>query len=501
MLTRENDIDVHALHRQGWTISAIARHLGRDRKTIRAYLAGREAGVRVRGGQDPFEPFAAYCGQRLGDDPHLWSSTLFDELLALGYGQSYPTMTRQIRARGLRPACEPCRPAKGRAVAVIEHPPGQETQWDWVELPDPPPAWGWGKMAHLLVGALSHSGKWRGVLCESEEQPHLIDALDRVATALGGLTNDWRFDRMATVVSPTTGRVSASFSAVAKHYGVVIKPCPPRRGNRKGVVEKANHVAAQRVWRTLADDVTIEQAQTLLDQWCAKRGDARIRATAEGRFSVTQLAAAEVLAPMPTQFPALLVVHRVVSAQALVSFRGNRYSVPPHLHGASVTVTVRLDATHLDIATTPGTTSSARGVLATVIARHLIAPTGAGVMVRDHGHVIALNQAAMNAATTAAPHRSKQRRPPTPAARAEADLLRTRTGTGTGTGTGHSIGLAAAEDVVVDLARYAAAAAGRNTLHSPPPPNRAEEQTLTTPKESPRRTTTIKTTIKEINQP
>ncbi len=68
---------------------------------------------------------------------------MFDELLELGFEQSYPTMTRQIRARGLRPACEPCRPATGRAVAVIDHPPGEETQWDWVELPDPPPAWGW----------------------------------------------------------------------------------------------------------------------------------------------------------------------------------------------------------------------------------------------------------------------------------------------------------------------------------------------------------------------
>ena len=41
MVTREDDIDVHALRRQGWTISAIARHLGKNRKTIRAYLAGR----------------------------------------------------------------------------------------------------------------------------------------------------------------------------------------------------------------------------------------------------------------------------------------------------------------------------------------------------------------------------------------------------------------------------------------------------------------------------
>ena len=25
-----------------------------------------------------------------------------------------------------------------RANAIIEHPPGEETQWDWVELPKPP---------------------------------------------------------------------------------------------------------------------------------------------------------------------------------------------------------------------------------------------------------------------------------------------------------------------------------------------------------------------------
>ena len=38
MITREDDVEAHALRKQGWTISAIARHLGRDRKTVRAYL-------------------------------------------------------------------------------------------------------------------------------------------------------------------------------------------------------------------------------------------------------------------------------------------------------------------------------------------------------------------------------------------------------------------------------------------------------------------------------
>ena len=49
MLTWEDDVDIHALRRQGWTISAIARHIGRDRKTVRDYLNGqRDPGVRKR---------------------------------------------------------------------------------------------------------------------------------------------------------------------------------------------------------------------------------------------------------------------------------------------------------------------------------------------------------------------------------------------------------------------------------------------------------------------
>jgi transposase len=278
MLTREEDVDAHALSRQGWMISAIARHLGRDRKTIRAYLNGdRVAGERVKAQPDPFEPFVEYVTARLTEDPHLWAVTLFDELQPLGFDRSYPTLTRQIRDRGLRPPCEACRPNKGRPLAVIAHPPGEETQWDWLELPDPPAAWGWGTTAHLLVGALSHSSKWRGALAEAQTFPELVDGLDAVSRRLGGLTRDWRFDRMATVVSPSTGRITAAFAGVAKHYGVRVVLCPPRRGNRKGVVEKANHVAAQRFWRTLPDDITVEQAQAALDEWCRRRGDLRLR--------------------------------------------------------------------------------------------------------------------------------------------------------------------------------------------------------------------------------
>ena len=34
-------MDIHALRQRGWSISAIARHVDRNRKTVRAYLDGK----------------------------------------------------------------------------------------------------------------------------------------------------------------------------------------------------------------------------------------------------------------------------------------------------------------------------------------------------------------------------------------------------------------------------------------------------------------------------
>ena len=49
MLTQEDDVEIHALARRGWSVSAIARHTGRDRKTVRKYLqAPGRSGARRR---------------------------------------------------------------------------------------------------------------------------------------------------------------------------------------------------------------------------------------------------------------------------------------------------------------------------------------------------------------------------------------------------------------------------------------------------------------------
>lgn len=435
MLSWEDDVEAHALRRRGWSISAIARHLGHDRKTVRAYLRGeREPGRRASRGPDVMAPFVEYCRIRLADDPHLWASALWDELRELGYAGSYPSLTAAIRTLRLRPHCEPCQASGGRDAAIIAHPPGEETQFDWLELPGPPPSWGCGSHAHLLVGALPSSGRWRGALAGAEDFAHLAEALDAVVRKLGGLTRRWRFDRMATVCHPGSGTITAEFAGLAKYYQVAVDLCPPRHGNRKGVVEKANHSAAQRWWRTLPDDTAWEAAQQGVDALAA-RMDTRRRVHDGQRVSVGELAAAEPLAPVPAvPFPAEITVARTVTAQALIAFRGNSYSVPPGLGGAAVTVTHRLGSEQVTIATASGA----------VIARHRRAPDGAGAVVRDGGHVRALEKAVLASFSAAPPCRRKDRRPPSADALAEAARLRGAPGP--------------AERVVIDLAAYAAAA-------------------------------------------
>jgi transposase len=427
MLTQGEDVEVHALNDRGWSVSAIARHLGRDRKTVRSYLNGdRRPGVRVAAVADPLAEFEPYVRARFADDPHVWATSLFVEVTALGYGRSYPTFVRQVRQRGLRPHCEACRGVKGRDTIEISHPPGEEVQWDWFERRRAP----WGGTAYVLLGTLPYSSRTRGVLAESVDQAHLVEAMDAVMRRLGGTARVWRTDRLATVIVPGSRDVQPSFAPVAKHYGAVVEPCPPRRGNRKGAVEAAVRYVCGRWWRTMTA-TTIEEAQLSLDRFLAGPGDARERRTAAGApTTVGALGDTEPLLTLPTAaFPATIKVSRVVAPNATVAFRGNRYAVPPGLSDVAVEVRHRLGSSTVEVH------SPAGGLLAA----HRLAPPGAGAIVRSAEQRAALEGVVLSAFSTDRPCDRKANRPPGPEALAAAATLLGNEG----------------RAVVVDLAAYA----------------------------------------------
>ncbi|MFF9642828.1 Mu transposase domain-containing protein [Kitasatospora aureofaciens] len=414
LLSWKEYLEAVMLHRQGWSIIRISRHLGRDRKTVRSYLRGeRTPGIRIPP-RDGFLQFLPYCRQRLAEDPHLAATVLFDEVVELGYGGGYSTFTGALRRHQARPRCRQCHDLAVAASGQSDPVPAEGTvEFDWLRLPDPPPSWGYGHRAGLLVGSLPgpgpgaaagcRIGRWAVALAEDQELPHLVEAVDTVLRRLGGTAGCWRFGRTPTVWCQRTDRVTPEFRQVAEHYGVRVECRLPT--DYRSSIRRALDEAIRSWWRGLPDDTSLRNAWDDLDR-CAARLDARWGSTGT-----------PTLRKLPTPYPARVRARRTVTAQGLVPFRGNFYALPEHLVDAPVEVRRRLDQSHLSIATPAGA----------VIARCPLAPAEAGLTVVEHSRAITVLERHPAPVPSDAPLcRRNTPRPPSPRALAEADALRAR---------------------------------------------------------------------------
>ena len=79
---------------------------------IRAYVNGLRTPGEAAPRTDDFAPFAAYCRQRLADDPHLRTPALLTELSSLGIGNARSTIYHALERHGIQAhPCPDCHPA------------------------------------------------------------------------------------------------------------------------------------------------------------------------------------------------------------------------------------------------------------------------------------------------------------------------------------------------------------------------------------------------------
>jgi transposase len=113
------------LHRQGLSVSAIAKATGADRKPVRNIERGLEAPS--YGPRKPRHPFTAYLRERVIRYPGLTGRRLFRELKDRGYGGGYTAVTDFLRD---------VRPASGDPGFEVrfETPPGEQAQVDFAQF-------------------------------------------------------------------------------------------------------------------------------------------------------------------------------------------------------------------------------------------------------------------------------------------------------------------------------------------------------------------------------
>ena len=267
------------LHRQGVSVSAIARRAGLDRKTVRKYL---ERGLEppAYGPRPPREtklaPFERYLRERVAAFPELTASRLLREIRDLGFTGGYTTVKDFLRD---------VRPSEPAAFELrFETPPGRQAQVDFAHFrtvfTDEP---GTERIIWLFSLVLGHSRMLWGRFVLHQDLPTLLRCHAAAFEALGGVPEQILYDRMRTVFrreDPEAGHIvfNRTLLEFANHYGYLPKACKPYRAKTKGKVE--------RPFRYIREDFFLARSFCNLDdlnkqfrEWLDQVANARTHAT------------------------------------------------------------------------------------------------------------------------------------------------------------------------------------------------------------------------------
>lgn len=328
MVRLEEVVVILDLHRQGLSISEIARQSGLDRKTVRRYI---ERGLEppTYGPRKPrprlLDPFAGYLRERVKAYPGLTGARLLRELRERGYRGGYTAVTDFLR--DVRPVADP------HFEVRFETPPGEQAQVDLAQFhvvftdePETP------RIIWLFSMVLGFSRLIWARFVVHQDLATVLRCHAAAFEALGGAPREILYDRMKTAVLGEGNHEGIVYNRalidLARHYGFYPKACRPYRAKTKGKVERPFRYIREdfflaRSFRNLAD--LNEQLRRWLDDVANSRRHATTRRIVNEAFAEEK----PYLKPLPlAPFRAVLRLERRISHEGMVSVGGNFYSVP-----------------------------------------------------------------------------------------------------------------------------------------------------------------------------
>jgi len=328
-------MELHVLHRHGWSISALAREFGLNRRTVSKEVVA-EARRRYPQRAKPralSEPQRAHVERRLAICPAIRGTDLFGELQRdFQYAGSYPSFQRQLRQ--IRPV------ATQEPEVRFETAPGVQTQADWAHVG---PLLLGDEMVplHAMVAVLGCS---RAPAIRFAVDCTRRTSLERLVTCfddLGGVTHEVLTDRDTAfcVGSTSDGRaiLAPEWVDLAGVLGVVPKACRPYRAKTKGKVERMVRELKESflAWlsgRPLPSRPTLADYDELARRWITEVVLARRHRTTRRLVGDAWAEERALLSPIP--------------ARVLAGLAGDA-TAPPH--SVVVDLTQRLLGEHVEV--------------------------------------------------------------------------------------------------------------------------------------------------------
>lgn len=332
MLRVEEWMDIKDLHRQGYSIRAIADQTGSARNTVRRVLrAPVPAPAQRRHRASCLDPYKPYLLAR-EQTGRLSAVRLLEELRPQGYTGSVHTVRRFVRA--LRADQQ----TRAKLTVRFETPPGQQAQVDWFSAGKCPTGGGRTEPVYGFVLVLGFSRLLYVEFVTSMRLPTLLGCHLNAFTCLGGVPQSILYDNMKQVRA-APGRWHPLFLDFCGHYGIVPKTHRVRRPRTKGKVERAIRYVQENFLqgRSFAD---LADLNAQVRRWLDQVANVRLHATTAARPCDLWQQEQPFLTPLRSIPPYQLWEHadRTVDVEGYVRLGRSRYSVPPEYVGKRVVV-------------------------------------------------------------------------------------------------------------------------------------------------------------------
>src|SRR5574341_857135 len=278
MIAQEDYLVIQRMWSIGYTISQIARELGRDRKTVRAHLGKAAAPAYSRPPRpSKLDPYVAWIRARLQEAP-LTATRLLRELRPLGYTGGYSILKRFVAALRPRPAAP--------VVVRFETPPGEQGQADFARFEVTWTSTGITQVLWLFLMTLGYSRAMAGHWTLHADLAAVLQGHLAAFPAFGGVPRTLLYDRMKAAVTGSDAEGRPVFHpvllAVAQHYGFTPRACRPYRAQTKGKGERPVRYLRSDFWlgRTFQD---LPDLAAQWQEWLATVANVRVHATTGAR--------------------------------------------------------------------------------------------------------------------------------------------------------------------------------------------------------------------------
>lgn len=314
-------------------INLITDSEARNSKPAIEVITGFSAGKPGCGPASRCEPYRELIAQELERGRNamgIWQ----DLVDSHGFGGGYQSVLRHVRK--LRAAAPP------EARAIIETPPGEESQVDYGTGPMVrDPATGKYRRTRLFVLTLGCSRKSVRLLVFRSSARVWAELHEKAFRRLGGTTRIVVLDNLregvlsADIYDP---QLNPLYRDVLAHYGVTALPCKVRDPDRKGKVE-SGVAHAQKTPLKGKRFESLEEAQAYLDHWEEHWADTRIHGRTKRQVAAMFAEEKPCLQPLPLEpFRYYQYGKRTVHIDGCVEVDAAYYGAPPGWIGRQVDV-------------------------------------------------------------------------------------------------------------------------------------------------------------------